>query len=85
MAVKRSSVRELSKRIQVGEGVADELLVLSGGDIDMAENASLNARGLDQCKAAIIDKRFKRLEDGLDQCKTAIIDKHFKHLEDKVM
>lgn len=55
--------KELSRRIGVGIGVASELLVLSGGDIDLAERCSREAGGLDQCKALIIDRRFKRLED----------------------
>lgn len=56
-------VKDLRERIGVGDGVASELLVLSGGDVDMAEQASREAKGLDQCKANIIDKRFRRLEN----------------------
>ena len=61
----RRSIRELKKRIGVGTSVAEELLILSGGDVDMAEEASLESAGLDQCKANIIDKRFKQIEDVL--------------------
>ena len=57
-----SKVIDLRRRINVGNVVARELLVLSGGDVDMAEAASKKSAGLDQCKAAIIDERFKRLE-----------------------
>lgn len=59
-------VKDLRERIGVGSCVANELLVLSGGDVDLAEECSLQADGLDQCKAAIIDARFRRLEDGCD-------------------
>ena len=55
--------KELSDRLGVGIGVANELMVLSGGDIDLAEKCSRESGGLDQCKALIIDRRFKRLED----------------------
>jgi len=58
----RAAVKELRDRIGVGSSVANELLILSGGDIDLAEEASLDSDGLDQCKARIIDRRFKKLE-----------------------
>ena len=57
-------VKQLRDRIGVGAGVANELLILSGGDVDMAVDASLASEGLDQCKARIIDSRFSRLEEG---------------------
>jgi translation elongation factor EF-Ts len=59
-------IKDLRERIGVGNGVANELLVLSGGDVDLAETCSRQADGLDQCKAAIIDARFRRLEDEHD-------------------
>ena len=59
----KGKVDELRERIGVGRSVATELLVLSGGDVDMAVKASSESRGLDQCKSAIIDARFKRLEE----------------------
>lgn len=55
-------VKDLRDRIGVGNCVANELLVLSGGDVDLAEEASRASDGLDQCKARIIDERFRRLE-----------------------
>lgn len=61
----RQQINMLRDRIGVGKTVADELLVLSGGDIDLAEEASLEADGLDQCKANIIDMRFRRIEEGI--------------------
>lgn len=60
-------VQELRERIGVGASVAHELLVLAGGDIDLATKCSKEAEGLDQCKAAIIDCRFKRIEDERDE------------------
>lgn len=58
-------VNELRKRLDVGLSVASELIVLGGGDVDMVEESSLEATGLDQCKANIIDKRFRKLEEQL--------------------
>lgn len=58
-------VKELRKRIGVGHSVAHELLVLSGGDVEMAEAASKSSKGLDQAKAAIINARFTAIEDEL--------------------
>ena len=63
MEVKDEDVKELRRRLDVGPSVAHELLQLSGGDVDLAEWASLNSRGLDQCKALIIDCRLKNLEE----------------------
>lgn len=59
-------VKILRDRIGVGTSVASELLVLSGGDVDLAEQCSRESEGLDQCKAAIIDARFRKLEDECD-------------------
>lgn len=59
-------VNDLRARINVGSNVANELLVLAGGDVDLAECASKASKGLDQCKAAIIDARFRRLENESD-------------------
>lgn len=56
-------IQELREKINVGNSVAYELLVLAGGDVDMAAQASLESRGLDQCKANIINRRFRKLED----------------------
>jgi hypothetical protein len=55
-------IKVLSTRLGVSRSVARELLVLSGGDIAMAEQASKESYGLDQCKSSIIDKRFAQLE-----------------------
>ena len=60
-------VRDLCDRIHVGHGVAHELLVLGGGDIDMVEACSKAAKGLDQCKALVLNERFSRIEADLDE------------------
>ena len=65
MPISARKVDELRERISVGPVVAHELLVLSGGDVDMATEASLESRGLDQCRARIIDKRFENIEKKL--------------------
>ena len=57
------AVKELQDRIGVGYIVAHQLLVLAGGDIDLATECSIQSTGLDQCKAKIIDARFSFLED----------------------
>ena len=66
MEYKNCEVKELRNRISVSQSVASELLVLSGGDVDLAEKCSRKSNGLDQCKAAIIDARFRKLEDECD-------------------
>lgn len=66
MQVTSSMVKKLRKRLGIGVSVAHELLVLSGGDVDLAEKCSRESPGLDQCKAAIINERFRRLEDECD-------------------
>lgn len=63
LSFKADLIKDLRERINVGWSVAAELLTLAGGDIDLAEKASLESDGLDQCKAKIIDQRFKRIED----------------------
>lgn len=65
LKVTKKMIKDLRQRIGVGAGVAEELLVLAGGDIDLAETCSVESRGLDQCKAAIINERFEALEEGV--------------------
>lgn len=48
--------------IHVGEQVATILLTLAGGDVNLVIESSQQANGLDQCKANIINKRFKEVE-----------------------
>ncbi len=61
--VSAGNVKELRRIIGVGSSVANELLMLSGDDLDLAVDASVHSPGLDQCKAAIIDGRFRKLEE----------------------
>lgn len=58
-----NKVKEVRRRIGVGNGVASELLVLAGGDVELVVSASKKSGGLDQCKAAIIDGRFRAIEE----------------------
>lgn len=61
--VRKQQIDEVKYRIGVGTTVAKELLVLSGGDVELVVDSSLKSPGLDQCKARIIDERFKRIEN----------------------
>lgn len=65
MTVSNWKIKQLRDKIGVGKGVAEELLVLSGGDVDLAAKCSKEAAGLDQCKALIINRRFQVIEDDL--------------------
>ena len=65
MEVSNRKIKELRNAIGVGKGVAEELLVLAGGDVELATICSRESSGLDQCKAAIINARFEFLEDEL--------------------
>lgn len=66
MVITSRAVKELRDRLGIGMSVANELLILAGGDVDLAERCSRSSQGLDQCKARIIDARFRRLEDERD-------------------
>lgn len=63
----KEKINELCSRIHIGRGVAHELLMLGGGDVDMVEACSKAAKGLDQCKALVINERFSRIEADLDE------------------
>lgn len=58
----RDEISRLSNR-KIGTVVAQELLVLAGGDDELVIYASTHSNGLDQCKALIIDERFRALEE----------------------
>jgi hypothetical protein len=62
MEPKSYQIKRLRDKIGVGASVAHELLVLSGCDVELAAQCSRESKGLDQCKALIIDRRFRRLE-----------------------
>lgn len=63
--IDKQLIEELKTLIGVGTSVAEELLILSGGDVSLAATASKESRGLDQCKANIIDRRVSAIEDKL--------------------
>jgi len=63
--VNKALINDLRKRIDVSSSVAYELLILAGGDVDLAEEASKNSKGLSQCKAYILDARLRAIEDEL--------------------
>ena len=63
--VSKASIKDLRQRIGVGNVVAEQLLQLSGGDVMLAEQVSKASAGLDQCKAGIIDARFRQLEEAV--------------------
>lgn len=63
MVVSNRVIKELRQRLNVSQSVAEELLTLAGGDIELAVQASAESNGLTQCKASIINKRFNRLEN----------------------
>ena len=60
--ISNRAIKELRERLNVSKSVAEELLTLAGGDVELAVQASLESNGLTQCKANIIDKRFSKLE-----------------------
>lgn len=62
----KAKIKQLRDAIGVGPCVAEELLVLAGWDVDLATECSRKSSGLDQCKAAIINERFNRLEEDVD-------------------
>lgn len=45
--------------------VAQELMILAGGDIELVVKAAKEAPGLDQTKHLIIDERMSRIESDL--------------------
>lgn len=58
--------------------VAQELLILAGGDVDMVIQAAKEAPGLDQTKHLIINERLSRVEEDLnydyDECEEDLSD-----------
>ena len=61
----KQAVQELKQRLNISESVASELLILAGDDVDLAEDCSRKSTGLNECKARIINERFRQLEDEL--------------------
>jgi hypothetical protein len=67
-------IAEVRAELGVGYTVADELLVLAGDDKEMTCECSLASPGLDQCKAAIINQRFSRIEKRLEVIEDALFE-----------
>ena len=55
------------QELGIGNSVADELLILSGGDPHIVIECSRESHGLDQCKAKVIDRRIRAIEDKFDK------------------
>lgn len=53
---------EMQHELGVSYGVANELMLLAGGDKDLVRDASDASAGLNECKANIINARFIDLE-----------------------
>lgn len=55
-------LEKLRKACGCGISVARELLILAGGDVDLAINVSFESGSLNEAKVRVIDARFKKLE-----------------------
>ena len=55
-------VEQMRRVCNCGDGVARELLTLSGGDLSLAMEASLESQSILEAKAKVLNKRFARLE-----------------------
>lgn len=60
--LKVEDVKAVAEELNVGRSVAWELLMLAGGDKDLAVSEAKNNYGLNQTKASIIDERLYRIE-----------------------
>ena len=66
--VSEDAVEELRKDLcaivprGVGTGVCRELLILADGDAKLVIKCSLVSRGINECKARIVDERFKSIQ-----------------------
>lgn len=59
-------LKKIRDALGCGHQVASELLLLSGGDAELAIECSIASGSLAQCKAMIIDERFRNLEEADD-------------------
>lgn len=57
-----NSIEFIVNQLGISHRLADDLLTLAGGNINTVITCSKATNGLDQCKTAIINKRFSRLE-----------------------
>lgn len=58
-------INEVADQLDISKHLARELLILAGGDEEIVVDASLASRGLDQCKARILDMRLCTIEQEL--------------------
>lgn len=56
----RKKVNDLAADIHCGVSLAEDLLTLAGGDVQVVRDASLMCRKAESMKAFIIDSRFKK-------------------------
>ena len=56
-------IKRIRDALGVGLTVANELALLSGDDPELAIECSRASGSLSQAKAAIIDERFRKLEE----------------------
>lgn len=69
MADKRKTIEEIRKELEVSYSVALELCLLGGEDVDLIVECSDASRGLDECKARIVNERFNKLATKLSKQK----------------
>lgn len=63
----RKLVKELSEELLISDYLADDLLLLAGGNAYLVIDCSDKAGSLSQLKALIIDSRFRQLERKNDE------------------
>lgn len=56
---------KIAAEIGCSAKLAEELLILAGGDVDRVIECSHQASGLDQCKILIINDRLSMIENAL--------------------
>lgn len=59
----QKAIREVKDALGISASVANDLLILAGGDVDLVIESSEKSLGLGQAKAEIVNARFKRIED----------------------
>ena len=52
--------------LDISHDVAVELWLISGGDVDAVIEESLRSDRLSECKARLINRRFKKLEERIN-------------------
>lgn len=57
---RENQVASVSEELGITKHLAKELLIIAGGDTDMVIKCSRASDGLDQCRARILDARFRK-------------------------